>query len=254
MGQTCFLCSPTASFANPNPAPIPQCLVGGNAPWTFAALPDSEAGPSSAGAVVGIAVSGNDGDAAAVPGPSGFGAKRVRSEDEEDGEDDDGSGGSGSGGGGGATASGACASGRRPIGRKGKPMSREAVAKSHREKARRERLNDGFEELSRLCDPSGKVVKSDRVSIVQGGRRVAPGGALLQPELQNPALARFSLTCTSRHCCDRRPELLCAPPCTLLALPPHPARPPPPAGARRPMQTPSACCSRYVLRTTSCDS
>jgi hypothetical protein len=47
-----------------------------------------------------------------------------------------------------------------------------AAAKATREKARRERLNEYFDDLSRLCDPSGKGVKADRVSVVADAIRV----------------------------------------------------------------------------------
>lgn len=128
-----------------------------------------------AGGLAGLRTGNSSGSAPAAPageqaaGTSGAnataaaGSKRQRSgEEEEEGDDDDD--GDDSGGGG------------KRIGRKGRPMSKEAMAKSCREKARRERMNESFEELARLCDPSGRMSKSDRVSIVQGALRGGSGG------------------------------------------------------------------------------
>jgi hypothetical protein len=58
------------------------------------------------------------------------------------------------------------------VGKRGRPMSEAAVAKANRERARRERLNEYLDELSKLCDPTGKGVKGDRVSIVADAIRV----------------------------------------------------------------------------------
>lgn len=58
------------------------------------------------------------------------------------------------------------------VGKRGRPMSEAAAAKAQRERARRERLNEYFEELARLCDPSGKSLKGDRVSVVADAIRV----------------------------------------------------------------------------------
>lgn len=58
------------------------------------------------------------------------------------------------------------------LNKRGRPMSGAAIAKAERERARRERLNEFFDELARLCDPSGKAGKSDRVSIVADAVRV----------------------------------------------------------------------------------
>jgi hypothetical protein len=63
-------------------------------------------------------------------------------------------------------------SGRKRVGKRGRPMSDAAVAKANRERARRERLNEYLDELSKLCDPSGKGIKGDRVSIVADAIRV----------------------------------------------------------------------------------
>jgi len=60
----------------------------------------------------------------------------------------------------------------RRVGKRGRPMSDAAVAKANRERARRERLNEYLDELSKLCDPSGKGIKGDRVSIVADAIRV----------------------------------------------------------------------------------
>lgn len=81
------------------------------------------------------------------------------------GDDDSGSG----GGGGGASAA---PGGSRRGSKRGRPMTDAAVAKANRERARRERLNEFLDELARLCDPSGKGVKGDRVSVVADAIRV----------------------------------------------------------------------------------
>jgi Helix-loop-helix DNA-binding domain len=62
--------------------------------------------------------------------------------------------------------------GGRRVGKRGRPMSDAALAKANRERARRERLNEYLDELSKLCDPSGKGIKGDRVSIVADAIRV----------------------------------------------------------------------------------
>jgi hypothetical protein len=62
--------------------------------------------------------------------------------------------------------------GSRRTNKRGRPMSEAAVAKAERERARRERLNEFFDELAGLCDPSGKASKGDRVSIVADAIRV----------------------------------------------------------------------------------
>lgn len=56
--------------------------------------------------------------------------------------------------------------------KRSRPMSDAAVVKANRERARRERLNEYLDELSRLCDPSGKGTKADRVSVVADAIRV----------------------------------------------------------------------------------
>lgn len=70
-----------------------------------------------------------------------------------------------------AEESGSGGSGRR-VGKRGRPMSEAAVAKANRERARRERLNEYLDELAKLCDPAGKGVKGDRVSVVADAIRV----------------------------------------------------------------------------------
>ncbi|KAK2075710.1 hypothetical protein QBZ16_001819 [Prototheca wickerhamii] len=76
---------------------------------------------------------------------------------------------------------------QRRIGRKGKPMTNAAVAKASREKARRERLNECFEELARLCDPTGRGIKTDRVSVVADAIRV-----LTQLRVENNQLRQLN--------------------------------------------------------------
>lgn len=98
---------------------------------------------------------------------SGSGTKRDREEEIAAADDDDDSedGGNGSGGGGTATRG----PGRPP--KKGKAAAEAASAKATREKKRREKLNECFEELARLCDPAGKMARTDRISIVQDAIR-----------------------------------------------------------------------------------
>lgn len=56
---------------------------------------------------------------------------------------------------------------------KGKqPLTLAARNKACREKARRERLNDGFSELARLVDPGAKNLKTDKASLVVDAIRV----------------------------------------------------------------------------------
>eukprot|EP00887_Chlorella_sp_A99_P004920 scaffold4.g4920.t1 len=111
-----------------------------------------------------------------APEASAGGSKRARSGEEGGAAgDDDGC----------DEEEGGCAG--RPLGKRGKPMTKEALAKSSREKARRERLNDSFDELARLCDPSGKAVKSDRVSIVQDAIR-----AMQQLRMENNQLRQLN--------------------------------------------------------------
>ena len=62
--------------------------------------------------------------------------------------------------------------GKNKAGKRGKPMSEAAMTKANRERARRERLNEYLDELAKLCDPSGKAVKGDRVSVVADAIRV----------------------------------------------------------------------------------
>lgn len=60
-------------------------------------------------------------------------------------------------------------------GRKGckrRAVNDAAVAKANRERARREKLNEYLDELSKLCDPAGKGFKADRVSVVADAIRV----------------------------------------------------------------------------------
>ncbi|KFM24060.1 Transcription factor [Auxenochlorella protothecoides] len=66
-------------------------------------------------------------------------------------------------------------------------MSTAAVAKATREKARRERLNECFEELARLCDPTGRGVKTDRVSVIADAIRV-----LTQLRVENNQLRQLN--------------------------------------------------------------
>ena len=72
----------------------------------------------------------------------------------------------------GSPAEAVSASASKRLNKKGKPMTGPAIAKAERERARRERLNEFFEELSRLCDPSGKTGKTDRLSIVADAIKV----------------------------------------------------------------------------------
>jgi len=61
--------------------------------------------------------------------------------------------------------------GQEKVGKRGRPMSDAAVAKANREKARRERLNQYFDELSNVCSGGGEG-RQDRLSIVVDAIRV----------------------------------------------------------------------------------
>ncbi|KAI3430744.1 hypothetical protein D9Q98_009156 [Chlorella vulgaris] len=131
-----------------------QCLMGG--PSTgFAACMNVLPGEAASG-------SGKrhlDGDCGEVGNEVGG------EQDEEDNDNDSEEGtGTATARGGGGRASGR---GKKARG----PGTDAASVKAHREKARRERLNECFEELARLCDPSGKMTRTDRISIVQDAIR-----------------------------------------------------------------------------------
>ncbi|KAL6772263.1 hypothetical protein ACKKBG_A29565 [Auxenochlorella protothecoides x Auxenochlorella symbiontica] len=141
-----------------------QCLVGSGAAGLLGshdgpAFPSTSAGPSGSGRE-----KRKHDDSAAYNwmAMGGFGE-----EEEEEADDSDDS--------------------QRRIGRKGRPMSTAAVAKATREKARRERLNECFEELARLCDPTGRGVKTDRVSVIADAIRV-----LTQLRVENNQLRQLN--------------------------------------------------------------
>ncbi|GAB4819796.1 hypothetical protein N2152v2_006842 [Parachlorella kessleri] len=165
-----------------------QYLMGG-APGTSAALP--------AGSAAGAAAAAGGAQGSEGAGPS---SKRLRTEDdclaswlgaEGSGGGQDAGGDADAGGRDGEEDSGDdyCTDRKcsKRVGKQGKPMSQAALVKATREKARRERLNECFDELARLCDPSGKMVKTDRVSIVQDAIRV-----LQELRLQNNQLRQLN--------------------------------------------------------------
>ncbi|KAL4420416.1 hypothetical protein ABPG75_010072 [Micractinium tetrahymenae] len=144
-----------------------QCLMGG---------PSAGFGTSFSGGASGSG--GALGEASASAGGKRD-AEAAAVDAEDDGEDsDEGNGGGGSGRGGRGRAS-----------KKGKSAADAASVKACREKARREKLNECFEELARLCDPSGKMMRTDRISIVQDAIRAM--GALRVENNQLKQLNKF---------------------------------------------------------------
>ena len=101
-----------------------------------------------------------------------------------------------------------------------------------------------FDELARLCDPAGKMTRTDRISIVQGAVRC--GGMRVRVRV------RVRVYALHTHCCQLRfplfhPIRRCprTPDTHLLPLPPVPLLLP---------QTRSARWASCASRTTSCDS